>query len=252
MITRSSLLTRVLGALARASCWSGGPSCSSAAIPRSSCPRPKPSSAGSSGPRRRHDLAPPCHDPPGGRARLHARCRDRRRHRLRPGPQRARRAAAVAVPGGRPGRPILALAPLLALWFGPGLLSKVVICSLIVLLPGRDLDDGRHPLRRPAAAGAGAQPARHPPPAPDDPRDPRRAAGDPGRHARRRDAGGRGRGRRRMGRAPSEASVSSSTSPAGRSSISRSCSPPWSRSPCSASSCTSLVVVVERRLVGVR
>jgi NitT/TauT family transport system permease protein len=31
--------------------------------------------------------------------------------------------------------PILALAPLLALWFGPGLLSKVVICGLIVFFP---------------------------------------------------------------------------------------------------------------------
>jgi NitT/TauT family transport system permease protein len=31
--------------------------------------------------------------------------------------------------------PILALAPLIALWFGPGLLSKVVICSLIVFFP---------------------------------------------------------------------------------------------------------------------
>ena len=31
--------------------------------------------------------------------------------------------------------PILALAPLLALWFGPGLLAKVVICSLIVFFP---------------------------------------------------------------------------------------------------------------------
>jgi len=31
--------------------------------------------------------------------------------------------------------PILALAPLLALWFGPGLTSKVVICSLIVFFP---------------------------------------------------------------------------------------------------------------------
>ncbi|MBA2702210.1 MAG: ABC transporter permease [Chloroflexi bacterium] len=31
--------------------------------------------------------------------------------------------------------PILALAPLLALWFGTGLLSKVVICSLIVFFP---------------------------------------------------------------------------------------------------------------------
>jgi putative riboflavin transport system permease protein len=31
--------------------------------------------------------------------------------------------------------PILALAPLLALWFGTGLLSKVIICSLIVFFP---------------------------------------------------------------------------------------------------------------------
>ena len=31
--------------------------------------------------------------------------------------------------------PILALAPLLALWFGPGLASKVVICGLIVFFP---------------------------------------------------------------------------------------------------------------------
>ena len=31
--------------------------------------------------------------------------------------------------------PILVLAPLLVVWFGPGLLSKVVICSLIVFFP---------------------------------------------------------------------------------------------------------------------
>jgi len=31
--------------------------------------------------------------------------------------------------------PILALAPLLALWFGPGLLGKVIICGLIVFFP---------------------------------------------------------------------------------------------------------------------
>ena len=31
--------------------------------------------------------------------------------------------------------PILALAPVLALWFGPGLLSKVIICALIVFFP---------------------------------------------------------------------------------------------------------------------
>ena len=31
--------------------------------------------------------------------------------------------------------PILAIAPLIALWFGPGLLGKVVICALIVFFP---------------------------------------------------------------------------------------------------------------------
>jgi NitT/TauT family transport system permease protein len=31
--------------------------------------------------------------------------------------------------------PILAIAPLLALWFGPGITSKVVICALIVFFP---------------------------------------------------------------------------------------------------------------------
>jgi NitT/TauT family transport system permease protein len=31
--------------------------------------------------------------------------------------------------------PVLALAPLFALWFGPGLLGKVVICALIVFFP---------------------------------------------------------------------------------------------------------------------
>ena len=31
--------------------------------------------------------------------------------------------------------PILALAPLIALWFGPGLAGKVVICALIVFFP---------------------------------------------------------------------------------------------------------------------
>jgi NitT/TauT family transport system permease protein len=31
--------------------------------------------------------------------------------------------------------PILALAPLLALWFGPGLTAKIVICALIVFFP---------------------------------------------------------------------------------------------------------------------
>ncbi len=31
--------------------------------------------------------------------------------------------------------PIIALAPLLTLWFGPGLVSKIVVCSLIVFFP---------------------------------------------------------------------------------------------------------------------
>src|SRR4029079_10744894 len=31
--------------------------------------------------------------------------------------------------------PILAIAPLLALWFGPGILAKVVICAVIVFFP---------------------------------------------------------------------------------------------------------------------
>jgi NitT/TauT family transport system permease protein len=31
--------------------------------------------------------------------------------------------------------PVLALAPLIALWFGPGLAGKVIICSLIVFFP---------------------------------------------------------------------------------------------------------------------
>ena len=31
--------------------------------------------------------------------------------------------------------PILALAPLIALWFGPGLVGKVIICALIVFFP---------------------------------------------------------------------------------------------------------------------
>jgi NitT/TauT family transport system permease protein len=31
--------------------------------------------------------------------------------------------------------PILALAPVLTLWFGPGLVSKVIICALIVFFP---------------------------------------------------------------------------------------------------------------------
>ena len=57
----------------------------------------------------------------GGRARAG--------RRLRPRAECRRRAAALALPGRRAGHPILALAPLFALWFGPGLLGKVVICA---------------------------------------------------------------------------------------------------------------------------
>jgi len=32
--------------------------------------------------------------------------------------------------------PVVAIAPLLVIWFGPGMLSKVVICALTVLFPG--------------------------------------------------------------------------------------------------------------------
>ena len=55
--------------------------------------------------------------------------------RLRAGPERPLRAPGLALHRGRPGVPILVLAPLLVLWFGPGLASKVVICSLIVFFP---------------------------------------------------------------------------------------------------------------------
>jgi len=52
--------------------------------------------------------------------------------------------------------PILALAPLLALWFGPGLTAKIVICALIVFFPVaiatmvgfRAVDDGLLELAR--------------------------------------------------------------------------------------------------------
>ena len=58
------------------------------------------------------------------------------RRRLRPGAQR-RSSSASSRRTSSPlqATPILALAPLMALWFGPGLLGKVVICALIVFFP---------------------------------------------------------------------------------------------------------------------
>ena len=96
--------------------------------------------------------------------------------------------------------PILALAPLLALWFGPGLLGKVVICALIVFFPVaiatmvgiRSVDDrllelGRslRATRRQVLLTA---------------RDPGRTAQHLRRAARRGHARGRRRDRRRVGR----------------------------------------------------
>ena len=89
-------------------------------------------------------------DAPGSTARS-GRIRDdagRGRPRLRRRRRRWRSSSATGWPGARSferlaspylvaaqATPILALAPLLALWFGPGLASKVVICALIVFFP---------------------------------------------------------------------------------------------------------------------
>ena len=104
--------------------------------------------------------------------------------------------------------PILALAPLLVLWFGTGLLSKVVICSLIVFFPVavatmvgiRSVDAGLLELGRVAA--------RDPGPDPDHTRDPGRPAVDPRWPARRCHARGRRGDRRRVGRCRSRARAS--------------------------------------------
>ena len=89
--------------------------------------------------------------------------------------------------------PILVLAPLLVLWFGPGLGSKVVICALIVFFPiaiatmvGIRSVDG-------AAARARPEPARDASPGAHHARDPGRPAEHLRRHA------GRGDARRRRG-----------------------------------------------------
>ena len=58
--------------------------------------------------------------------------------------------------------PILALAPLLVLWFGTGLLSKVVICALIVFFPvAISTIVGLRSVDR-APPRAGPEPPRHP------------------------------------------------------------------------------------------
>ena len=57
--------------------------------------------------------------------------------------------------------PILALAPLIALWFGTGLAEPAAHLRAHLLLPDRGRDHGRHPLGRPAARRAGPQPAGH-------------------------------------------------------------------------------------------
>ena len=41
----------------------------------------------------------------------------------------------AALSGGQPAIPTVAIAPLLVIWFGPGLFSKVLICALIVFFP---------------------------------------------------------------------------------------------------------------------
>ena len=149
--------------------------------------------------------------------------------------------------------PILALAPLLALWFGPGLLAKVVICGLIVFFPVADRDDGRDPLGRPRACSSS-----------------RRRCGrrrrqvltddrDPGRPARRSSAACGSAPRWRSsarssasGRAPTRASASSSTSLAGACSTIPLLFATLATIALLGIVCYVLVVLAERRLVGLR
>ena len=92
--------------------------------------------------------------------------------------------------------PILVLAPLLVLWFGPGLVSKVVICALIVFFPVaiatmvgiRSVDARLLELGRSLRATHRQSPDH----ARDPGRPPEHLRGDP----RRDHAGGRRRGRR--------------------------------------------------------
>ena len=91
----------------RARSWSsscsGSSSSWSADCRRSSCRRPSTSPSGSSRPRRGHHPAAPAGHARRGRARLRRRCGQRRRHRLRAGTQRVRRAGPVALPRRRAG-----------------------------------------------------------------------------------------------------------------------------------------------------
>ena len=116
---------------------SGSGRASSAATRRSSCRRPELVA--------RAVRRPPGPTAPSRRIADHAR-RDRARaSRSAPGSRSwsatcspvARSSSASLSPYlvAAQATPILALAPLLALWFGPGLLGKVVICALIVFFP---------------------------------------------------------------------------------------------------------------------
>ena len=110
--------------------------------------------------------------------------------------------------------PILALAPLIALWFGTGLGSRVLICALICFFPIavgtmvgiRSVDPKLIELGRSFRA--------QPPPAADAHRGAVGPAPDPGQPAHRRHARGRRRHRGRVGRRRLRAWACSSTSPA--------------------------------------
>ena len=96
--------------------------------------------------------------------------------------------------------PVLALAPLIALWFGTGLPSKLVITTLIVFFPVAVATMVGLRSRGPAPARDGAQLPRHERPGHPPGRDPGRPAGDPRRHARRDHARRHRRDHRRVGR----------------------------------------------------
>ncbi len=104
--------------------------------------------------------------------------------------------------------PILVLAPLLVLWFGTGLASKVVICALIVFFPVAIATMvGIRSVDAPADR-ARAQPARDRSAGPHHARDPGRPAEHLRRAPGRGDAGGGRRGGRRVGRRQARASPS--------------------------------------------
>ena len=96
--------------------------------------------------------------------------------------------------------PLVAIAPLLIIWFGPGMFSKFLICALIVFFPVlvntvvgvRAVPSALH--------DSDALPARHAWTDLAETGNPCRAAGLPWRVADRRDAVGDWRGGRRIGR----------------------------------------------------